>query len=58
MNRNIQTKIVLIFFILGIILIAGTGLSYIYMLKNLEVIAGSQVEMIDTINKQINKQNL
>lgn len=55
MNRNIQTKIVLIFFILGIILIAGTGLSYIYMLKNLEVIAGSQVEMIDTINKQINQ---
>ena len=55
MNRNIQTKIVLIFFILGIILIAGTGLSNIYMLKNLEVIAGSQVEMIDTINKQINQ---
>ncbi len=55
MNRNIQTKIVLIFFILGIILIAGTGLSYIYMLKNLEAIAGSQVEMIDTINKQINQ---
>ena len=55
MNRNIQTKIVLIFFILGIILIAGTGLSYIYMLKNLEAIAGSQFEMIDTINKQINQ---
>ena len=55
MNRNIQTKIALIFFILGIILIAGTGLSYIYMLKNLEAIAGSQVEMIDTINKQINQ---
>ena len=55
MNRNIQTKIVLIFFILGIILIAGTGLSYIYMLKNLEAITGSQVEMIDTINKQINQ---
>lgn len=55
MNRNIQTKIVLIFFILGIILIAGTGLSYIYMLKNLEAIAGSQLEMIDTINKQINQ---
>lgn len=55
MNRNIQTKIVLIFFILGIILIAGTGLSYIYMLEDLEAIAGSQVEMIDTINKQINQ---
>ena len=55
MNRNIQTKIVLIFFILGIILIAGTGLSYIYMLKDLEAITGSQVEMIDTINKQINQ---
>ena len=55
MNRNIQTKIVLIFFILGIILIAGTGLSYIYMLKNLEAIAGSQVEMVDTINNQINQ---
>ena len=55
MNRNIKKKIVLIFFILGIILIAGTGLSYIYMLKNLEAIAGSQVEMIDTINKQINQ---
>ena len=27
----------------------------IYMLKNLEAIAGSQVEMIDTINKQINQ---
>lgn len=55
MNRNIQTKIVLIFFILGIVLITGTGLSYIYMLKNLETIAGSQVEMIDIINNQINQ---
>ena len=55
MNRNIQTKIVLIFFILGIILITGTGISYIYMLKGLEASLTNLPEMIDIINSQINQ---
>ena len=50
MNRNIQVKIILIFFILGIILIAGLGISYLYMLQELENISTSQPEIISTIN--------
>lgn len=55
MNRNIQTKVVLIFFVLGIILIVGTGVSYIYMLKGLESSLANLTEMIDIINNQISQ---
>ena len=58
MNRNIQVKIILIFFILGIILIAGLGISYLYMLQELENISTSQPEIISTINIQIGQTKL
>lgn len=35
MNRNIQVKIVLIFFVIGMILIAGLGVGYLSMLNEL-----------------------
>ncbi len=53
MNRNIQVKIVLIFFVLGIILISGLGISYLQMLQQLEALSTSQTEVINTINEQI-----
>ena len=55
MNRNIQTKIVLIFFILGVVLITGTGIGYMYMLRGLEANFESQLEMAEIINEQINQ---
>lgn len=58
MNRNIQTKIILMFFILGMILIVGFGISYLYMLQELEQIGSSQVEMIETINSQIQQTKI
>ena len=55
MNRNIQLKIVLIFFVLGIVLISGLGIGYLNMLKDLEVLSSNSAsqELIDTINIQI-----
>ena len=53
MNRNIQAKIILIFFVLGIILISGLGISYLYMLQELENISTSQGELISIINTHI-----
>lgn len=55
MNRNVQVKIVLIFFVLGIILITGLGVSYLSMLKQLEVLGDYQesIEIINQINTQL-----
>ncbi len=58
MNRNIQVKIILIFFILGIILISGLGISYLYMLQELENISTSQGEVISIINTQVQQTKM
>ena len=58
MNRNIQAKIILIFFVLGIILISGLGISYLYMLQELENISTSQGEVISIINTQIQQTKM
>lgn len=58
MNRNIQVKIVFIFFILGIILIAGLGLSYLYMLHGLENLSANQAELVMTIHNQIEQTKI
>lgn len=55
MKKNVNLKIVIIFFVLGIILIIGLGMSYIYMLNQLETIGNMQenVELIESINNQL-----
>lgn len=58
MNRNLQIKVVLIFLILGILLIAGLGLNYIVMLKQLEDISINNMEMIELINNQLNQTKI
>ena len=58
MNRNIQVKIVLIFFIIGIILIAGLGINYLTMLQELENLSTNQVELISAINSQISQTKI
>lgn len=57
MNRNVQVKVVLIFFVLGIILISGLGINYLVMLKQLETISGIQADlaMVEVINTQISQ---
>lgn len=55
MKKNVNLKIVIIFFVLGIILIIGLGISYIYMLNQLETIGNMQenIELIESINNQL-----
>ena len=42
MKKNINLKIVMIFFLLGIILILGLGISYILMLDQIEALGTIQ----------------
>ena len=55
MFKNIQFKIILIFFLVGIIMIGGLGTFYIYSLNtiNSQIEAG-QVAEIGQITEQIN----
>ena len=55
MKKNINLKIVIIFFIIGLVLILGLGASYIFMLNNLEIVANNQenLELIEIINEQL-----
>ena len=55
MKKNINLKIVVIFFVLGIILILGLGASYLEMLGQIENISviRENTEVIETINSQI-----
>ena len=48
MKKNINLKIVIIFFIIGLVLILGLGASYIFMLNNLEIVANNQ-EILELI---------
>ena len=60
MNKNVQVKVVLIFFILGIILISGLGINYLLMLKQLETISYIQENsmMMDAIIAQITQTKM
>ena len=55
MKKNINLKIVIIFFLVGIILMTGLGLSYMFMLNQLESIGNLQdnTELIDNIQSQL-----
>lgn len=57
MKKNINLKIVVIFFVLGIILILGLGASYLQMLGQIENISviKENTEVIETINSQISQ---
>ncbi len=60
MKKNINLKIVIIFFLLGVLLILGLGASYIYMLNQLEEIGAEQanIELIQSINTQLSQMKL
>ena len=55
MKKNVNLKIVLLFFILGIILILGLGASYILMLNQIEVLGKMQdnIALINNVNNQL-----
>ena len=56
-NININIKIVIIFFIIGIVLILGSGISYILMLNQIETIGIAQdnEQLVQNINNQLNQ---
>lgn len=55
MKKNVNLKVVIMFFIVGIILILGLGISYILMLNQIESIADNQanLELMQNINSQL-----
>lgn len=57
MKKNVNIKIVIIYFILGIVLILGLGLSFVYMLEQVEEVGTIQqnVEIIDSIESQLSQ---
>ena len=60
MKKNVNLKIVIIFFILGIIIILGFGASNIFMLNQMENIGTNQenAELMQTITEQISQTKL
>lgn len=60
MKKNINLKIVIIFFVIGIILILGLGACYIYMLDQIENIGANQdnIQLIESVNSQISQTKL
>lgn len=55
MKKNINLKIVIMFFVVGLILIIGLGVSYLLMLNQLETIGNNQenIELIESIQSQL-----
>ena len=55
MKKNFALKIVIIFFLLGILLIVGLGVTYTYMLDQLETIGVEQgnIALLESINEQL-----
>ena len=53
MNKNMQIKVILIFFVLGVILISGLGIGYLTMLHQLEAVNSSQPDIMNLINSQV-----
>ena len=60
MKKNINLKIVIIFFVIGIILILGLGACDIYMLDQIENIGANQdnIQLIESVNSQISQTKL
>ena len=60
MKKNINLKVVILFFVIGIIIILGLSLCYIYMLNQLEAISSYQenIQMMTSINKQLSQTKL
>ena len=56
MKRNINIKIVVIYFFIGIIIILGLGVSYFFMLNQMENVGIVQdnEQLINSINNQLN----
>lgn len=57
MKKNVNLKIVIIFFILGIVLILGLSASYIFMLNQIEKLGTFQdnLELIESVKNQLNQ---
>lgn len=58
MKKNVNLKIVIIFFVIGIVLILGLSTCYILMLNQIENIDQSNIELVENINKQISQTKL
>ena len=60
MKKNVNLKIVIIFFVLGIIIILGFGASNIFMLNQMENMGANQenAELMQTITAQISQTKL
>ena len=60
MKKNVNLKIVIIFFIIGVVLILGLGTCYILMLNQIENIGADQanLELIESVNEQISQTKL
>ena len=55
MKKNVNLKVVIIFFVLGIVLILGLSASYIFMLNQIETLGTLQdnMELIENVNSQL-----
>ena len=55
MKKNVNLKVVIIFFVLGIVLILGLSASYIFMLDQIETLGTLQdnMELIENVNSQL-----
>ena len=60
MKKNINLKIVIIFFIIGILLILGLGVSYIFMLNEIEELGAIQgnAELIESVDIQLTQTRI
>ena len=60
MKKNINLKIVIIFFIIGIVLILGLGTCFRMMLKEIQDLSINQsnTELMEYVNQQISQNNL
>ena len=57
MKKNVNIKIVIIYFILGIVLILGFGLVDIFKLNQLEELGSSQqnIELVESVQYQVSQ---
>ena len=58
MKKNVNLKIVIIFFVIGIILILGLGTCYIFMLNQIENSNQTNQELLQFVGEQMNQTKL
>ena len=58
MKKNVNLKIVIIFFVIGIILILGLGACYIFMLNQIENSNQTNQELLQFVGEQMNQTKL